>query len=118
MADIFYLEMFPRHVNVCCSAKGHMGNLDPQVLHASRLELESDILDELRLVGESVGVLNWYVGEDSQPSVENIRQKGIVGPDGVHMAKKHLESLAGLIFRRLTSGEMEGPMEKRRRGSC
>jgi hypothetical protein len=118
MADIFYLEMFPRHVNVCCSAKGHMGNLDPQVLHASRLELESDILDELRLVGESVGVLNWYVGEDSQPSVENIRQKGIVGPDGVHMAKKHLESLAGLIFRRLTSGEMEGPLEKRRRGSC
>jgi len=119
MADIFYMEMFPRHANVCCSAKGHMGDLDPQVLHASRLELEADIVDELRVVGESVGMISWYgcVGEVCQPSQETIRQKGIVGPDGVHMSRKHLETLAGQILRRLTSGDVEGPMEKRRRGS-
>jgi hypothetical protein len=54
-----YLGMFPRHVWKCCEARGHMGDLDPQVIHGSRLELEVDVMDEVRRVGEQVVKLDW-----------------------------------------------------------
>jgi len=119
LVDVMYLGIFPRHVWKCCEARGHMGDLDPQVIHGSRLDLEGDVMDEVRRVGEQVVKLDWYMGcgLDREPTLEWIRQKNVVGSDGVHMTSELLVPLAGLIFRRLIDAGMEEPLEKRRRAS-
>jgi len=119
LVDVLYLGMFPRHVWKCCEARGHMGDLDPQVIHGSRLDLEVDVMDEVRRVGEQVVKLDWFMGcgIDREPTLDWIRQRNVVGGDGVHMKPDMLVPLAGLIFHRLVEVRAEEPLEKRRRAS-
>jgi len=90
LVEVYYLCIIPRHVWKCCEARGHMVDLDPQVSHGSQLDLKGDVDDELRRSGECVVKLNWYtgLGFDREPSLECIRQKGVVSQDDVHMASK------------------------------
>ena len=55
--------MFPRHVEKCFSADGHMNKDDPWVLNNSRMEVERDIIRKLEGMCE---VVNWYelIGAD------------------------------------------------------
>ena len=37
-----------------------MTDLDSQVIQGSRMDLEADIMDEVRRTGETVVVIDWY----------------------------------------------------------
>ena len=60
--------------------------------------------------------LDWFtgLGLEMEPSLDWVRQKGVVGPDGVHMSKRYLDGLAAFFYRRITEGEREELQEKRR----
>jgi hypothetical protein len=52
---------------------------------------------------------------DREPTLDWIRQRNMVGGDGVHMKPDMLVPLA--VFRRLVDAGAEEPLEKRRRAS-
>ena len=118
LVEVFYLTIFPRHVEKCCADRGHMGDLDPQVIQTSRLDLEEDISDEIRRAGEKVHKVFWWAGLGIQmePSTAWIRERGVVSNDGVHLVQKYNGLVAGLLFRRLVEEEVEdeGAAKKRR----
>ena len=55
------------------------------------------------------------IGMEAEPSLEDIRRFGVVGDDGVHLSSKVCGKVAGLLYRRLASREMEGLDKKRPR---
>ena len=109
LVEVYYLTMFPRHVEKCCNERTHMTSLDPQVIQTSRLDLEEDITDEIRRVGEKVSKLLWWsgLGLQMEPSLEWIRERGVVGRDGVHMVPRYIGQVAGLLCRRLGEEDVE-----------
>ena len=96
-----------------------MSDIDPQVIQKGRLDLEEDIADELRRVGEKVTKVMWWApfGLQMEPSLEWIQGNRVVGEDGVHMSTKSLGMFAGLLYRRLLEGEVEEAGFKRRKTS-
>ena len=86
-----------------------MTSLDPQVIQTSRLDLEEDITDEIRRVGEKVSKLFWWsgLGLQMEPSLEWIRERGVVGRDGVHMVPRYIGQVAGILSRRLGEEDVE-----------
>ena len=119
LVEVVYLTTLPRHVERCCPNKGHMSDLDPQVIQSSRMDLEEDIGDEIRRAGEKVQKVHWWsvYGLQMEPSLSWIKEKGVVSNDGVHMSKKSRELVAGLLYRRVTEVESETGVSKRRRMS-
>jgi hypothetical protein len=118
LAEIYYLGMYPRHVDICCNNRGHMTELDAQVINTVRLDMEDDILDEVRRGGESVVVVKWWValGLDREPSLEWIRSRKVVSGDCVHMSSNLAGQIAAVVYRRLLDGQREDePQEKKRR---
>ena len=118
LVEVFYLTILPRHVEKCCADRGHMGDLDPQVIQTSRLDLEDDISDEIRRAGEKVHKVFWWsgLGIQMEPSTAWIKERGVVSKDGVHLVQKYNGLVAGLLFRRLVEEEVEdeGAAKKRR----
>ena len=71
-------------------------------------------------MGKTVTRLDWFTGmgmdrELRELTLDWVRQKGVVGPDGEHMTKRHLDGIAAVYYRRIVAVEYEEPMEKRRR---
>ena len=117
LAEIYYLDMFPRYIAQCCATKGHMTSVDPQVVQQSRLELEEDISDEVRRSGERVVRLHWWspLGAYAEPTLEWIRERRVVSEDGVHLDPKKRALVAAFLYRRLAEGEMTELDAKRRK---
>ena len=117
LTEVYYLGMFPRHIGRCCEQRGHMTELDAQVIQGSRMDLEADILDEVRRVGETVTAINWFtgIGMDSEPTVEWLRRNGVVSMDCVHMSKKYAGQIARFVYCRLVGMETDGERSKRMR---
>lgn len=118
LCDIVYMSMPPRHVDRCCNSRGHMTEVDPQVIHRSRLDLEEDIVDELRRSEVSVVRWCWWeaLGCGEEPSLDWVRHRRVVCGDGVHLNRDVCELVAGHLLRRLEDGdleEMEQPVRKR-----
>ena len=117
LVEVYYLGILPRHVTKCCADRRHMSEVDPQVINRGRQDLEDDIRDELRRAGEGVVCVGWSeaIGLESEPNLEDIIRFGVVGEDGVHLSAKVCGKVAGLLYRRLASREMEGMDKKRPR---
>jgi hypothetical protein len=94
-----------------------MTELDSQVIQGSRVDLEANILGEVRRVVETVSVIDWStgIGMECEPSVEWIRKSGVVSKDCAHMSKKFAGPLARFVYRRLVGMEMDGERSKRMR---
>ncbi len=116
LVEIQYMEIFPRHVQRCCEERGHMCEEDVQVIDRSRRDMEEEVSSEFRRLGESVRRVQWWValGLESEPSLDAIRRRHVVGPDGVHMNTLDMKRVAALLCKKLTEGDEE-PMYKRRR---
>jgi len=119
LCEIYYLSILPRHVQMCCQDRRHMSEVDPQVINRGRLDLDEDIKNEVRRSGESVVSVGWAesLGMESEPTLDEIRRLGVVSDDGVHLTTKLCGKVAGLLYRRLVSRELEGGEHKRLRAS-
>jgi hypothetical protein len=117
-AEVFYLEIYPRHVVKCCGDRDHMCEEDVQVIDRSRRDMEEEVGCELRRVGVKVRRVQWWValGMEEEPSLESIRRRGVVGSDGVHMNTTDMKRVAALFCRMVIENEGE-PINKRRRES-
>ena len=118
LADIVYLPMLPRHVTVCCPERGHMSEVDPQVIHRARIDLEEDIRDELKRSKVSVAISHWWeaLGAMEEPELDWVRRRRVVSKDGVHLAPEPRARIAAFLLRRLEEEEieeMEWPVRKR-----
>ena len=96
-----------------------MSEVDPQVINRGRLDLDEDIKDEVRRSGESVVSVGWSEshGMESEPNLDEIRRLAVVSDDGVHLTTKMCGKVAGLLYRRLVSRELDGGEQKRMRAS-
>ena len=83
------------------------------------MDLDEDIKDEVKRSGESLVSVVWSetIGKESEPSLDEIRRLGVVSEDGVHLTTKVCGKVAGLLYRRLVSRELEGREHKRLRAS-
>jgi hypothetical protein len=118
LVEIHYMEIFPRHVVRCCEDRGHMCVEDSQVIDRSRRDMEEEVAAEFRRIGERVIRLKWWeaLGMESDPNLENIKRRRVVGSDGVHMNTADMRRVAAQLCRRVTGSEGE-PDWKRRRQS-
>jgi hypothetical protein len=117
MTEIYYVGMFPRHVTRCCRDRTHMSDEDPGVIDRSRRDMEEEIRDELTRIGERVERVDWWkaAGMVENPTLDWVRQKRVVGLDGVHISQKYLRVVSAHILHRiLDQGE---PADKKRRTS-
>ena len=116
LVEIVYMEIFPRHVHRCCQEKGHMCEEDPQVIDRSRRDMEEEVASEFRRLRESVRRVKWWeaIGLESEPNLETIRRRQVVGEDGVHMNTVDMKRVAALFCKKLTESEEE-PVSKRRK---
>jgi hypothetical protein len=57
-AKIFYLTMFPRHLESCCGAPDHMTDEDVLLVNGFRKAVDGDLVEELEEM-ERVEVLEW-----------------------------------------------------------
>jgi hypothetical protein len=82
-AKIFYLPMFPRHLESCCGAPEHMTEEDVVLVNGFREAVDGDIAEELEEIG-GVEVVEWWemMGWDEEGTVETLKRKKVVGPDG------------------------------------
>ena len=96
-----------------------MSDLDPQVIQTNRMDLEDDISDEIRRVGEKVHKLCWWsgLGLQMEPSLAWIVEKGVVSNDGVHLVQKYNGLVASLLYRRLGEVEVEDEIVSKKRRS-
>ena len=85
--------MTPRHVDVCCQDKEHMGTDDVWILDNQRREIDIEIR---RRLGERAGYVSWYKasGMEKEPELAQIRRMGVVSEDGVHLVEKFCRSIA------------------------
>jgi hypothetical protein len=96
-----------------------MSEVDPQVINRGHQDLDDDIKDELRRSGESVVCVGWAeaMGLETEPGLEEIRRFRVISEDGVHLSGKYCGKVAGHLYRRLTSREVEGVDKKRPRSA-
>jgi len=89
---------------------------DVQVIDRSRRDMEEEVTCEFRRMGESVRRVQWWValGLESEPSLDVIRRRHVVSPDGVHMNTLDMKKVAAQFCKKITEGYKE-PMFKRRR---
>jgi hypothetical protein len=104
-ADIVYVTMFPRHVEVCCGE--HMTGEDVVVMDSVRRDVDRDIVDMLSDMGGQVKVVEWWelVGQLRDLTVTETRTKGIVDSDGVHLSEWANRHAAQVLCDRLAGRE-------------
>ena len=103
---ILYVEMTPRHVDVCCQDKEHMGTDDVWILDNQRREMDMEIR---RRLGERAGYVSWYEasGMEKEPELAQVRRMGVVGEDGVHLTEKYCRSIAVNLCYRVAEAEAQ-----------
>ena len=102
---LFYVEMTPRHVDLCCKDRAHMGEDDVWVLDNQRREID---LELRRRLGERVGYVSWHEssGLEKEPELSQIRKMGVVCEDGVHLAEKFCRSIAVNLCYRVAEADV------------
>jgi hypothetical protein len=80
---VVYVGLFPRHLEQCCREEGHMRAEDVLTMHGGRKEFDETVREK---VGEEFECWNWHevLGLQKEPTLREIREKRIVGRDGVH----------------------------------
>ena len=104
-AKILYVEMAPKHVDLCCADKEHMGEDDVWVLDNQRREIDLEIR---RRLGERVGFVSWHEASGMEKELElaQIRRMGVVCEDGVHLAEKFCRSIAVNLCYRVAEADV------------
>jgi hypothetical protein len=117
--QIIYIGLFPRHVDQCCREAGHMRQEDIGAMHVARKEFDKSVREK---VGGEFECWDWsdVLGLDREITMKEMRERGIVGRDGVHMERNWSRRAAVNICCRIVEGavvvrEGEGE-EKRNRG--
>jgi hypothetical protein len=84
-AEIMYVTMFPRFVEVCC--KDHMTEDDVVVVDSIRSEVDRDVEELLQEMDGTIRVVQWWeiIGLGSDMTHDMIRSRGVVDKDGVHL---------------------------------
>jgi hypothetical protein len=106
--EVMYVTMFPRHVDRCCSREGHMSEGDCLSMFSLRLDMDRDILEELRDIEVKVKVVEWWklLKLNGEGTVNEVLTKGVVCGDGVHLTSKMNKIAAvSLCHRMLETGE-------------
>jgi hypothetical protein len=77
---------FPRHVEQCCREAGHMRQEDIGAMHVERKEFDKAVKDK---VGAEFECWEWHdvLGVGKDLTLLEMRDRGIVGRDGVHMER-------------------------------
>ncbi len=84
-AEIMYVTMFPRFVEVCC--KDHMTEDNVVVVDSIRSEVDRDVEELLQEMDGTIRVVQWWeiIGLGSDMTHDMIRSRGVVDKDGVHL---------------------------------
>ncbi len=85
-AKVYYLTIFPRHLESCCGVPEHMTEEDVVLVNGFRKAVDGDMTEEMEEIG-GVEVVEWWelMGWDEEGKVETLKRKKVVGPDGVHL---------------------------------
>ena len=102
---ILYVEMTPKHVDLYCKDRAHMGEDNVWVLDNQRREIDLEIR---RRLGERVGFVSWHEasGMEKEPELTQIRRLGVVGEDRVHLSEKFCRSIAVNLCYRVAEAEV------------
>jgi hypothetical protein len=106
--EVVYITMFPRHVDRCCGREGHMTEGDCLSMASLRLDMDRDILEEMRDRGVRVKVVEWWklLKMEGEGTVREVLSKGVVCGDGVHLtAKMNKLAAVSLCHRLMETGE-------------
>jgi hypothetical protein len=116
-AELWYATMFPRYVSVCCDKKDHMKDEDRWAISGVRKGVDTDVTEELERAG--VKVVEWWelLGWNDEENVDVVRDKGVVGIDGVHLTVAANSIAAVSLCRRIVDVELmsENGATKRQR---
>jgi hypothetical protein len=84
--QVVYVGLFPRHIDLCCRENGHMRGEDVMMMHNERRDFDQAVRDK---VGEEFECWTWHevLGIQKEPTVKEIRERRIVGRDGVHLER-------------------------------
>jgi hypothetical protein len=84
-AEVNYVTMFPRFVNVCCNE--HMNEEDVWVMDGIRRDVDRDIKEMLADMDEGVSIVEWWdiLGFANDLPVTEIRKMRLLDRDGVHL---------------------------------
>jgi hypothetical protein len=116
--QIIYITMFPRFVDRCCRAAGHMTKEDILVMSGFRKSVDCDLVEELEELG--VEVVPWYtlLGWEDEPGPDEMSKKDVLCKDGVHLTHKANAFAAVTLCCRVAEVEVfvkSGAMSKKRR---
>jgi hypothetical protein len=128
-AEVWYLTMFPRHVVRCCEKDSHMSEDDCWAMNGFRKGVDADVMEELEEKAVGIRTIEWWetMGWVEEGSLMEVRKRGIVGEDGVHLTVKANCFAAVNLCHRLAemplleerweggSGGSVGPLSKRMR---
>jgi hypothetical protein len=89
-AEVWYLTMFPRHVVRCCGKDSHMSEDDCWAMSGFRTGVDADGVEELEEKAVGIRSVEWWetMGWEEEGSLLEVRKKGVVGEDGVHLTEK------------------------------
>jgi hypothetical protein len=89
-AEVWYLTMFPRHVVRCCGKDSHMSEDDCWAMSGFRKGVDADVVEELEEKAVGIRSVEWWetMGWEEEGSLLEVRKKGVVGEDGVHLTEK------------------------------
>ena len=104
-ARVAYLGLFPRFLTKCCSDSQHMSQDDVWLMHNVRREFDMEVGSKLSGKGE---VIKWHeaLGRDKEPEMNEIREWGVVGGDGVHLGNICRRNAAVNLCYRLLEDEI------------
>jgi len=116
--QIIYITMFPRFVDRCCRAAGHMTKEDILVMSGFRKSVDCDLVEELEELG--VEVVPWYslLGWEDEPGPDEMAKKDVLCKDGVHLTHKANAFAAVSLCCRVAEVEVfvkNGGVSKKRR---
>jgi hypothetical protein len=89
-AEVWYLTMFPRHVVRCCEKDSHMSEDDCWAMNGFRKGVDADVVEELEEKAVGIRTIEWWetMGWVEEGPLMEVRKRGIVGEDGVHLTVK------------------------------
>jgi hypothetical protein len=105
-AEIIYISMFPRFVEVCC--KEHMTVDDVVVVESIRREVDRDVEELLQEMDGTIRTVQWWelAGLGGDMTHDMIRMRGVVDKDGVHLSDNTNRIEAVSLCTRLTGREV------------
>jgi hypothetical protein len=114
-AEVSYLTMFPRHVELCCG--DHMTTEDIWLMDGARRDVDRDITDMLGDGDDGVSVVEWWdiLGFEKDMSARETQRMGIVSEDGVHLTMRANRCAAASLCNRWRGDETWNGTEQRKR---